>query len=163
VRGVLSVAADALVRANGLADAPGGRLTDHYTSPLLHNLPIGDMQETRTVAYVLQMSATLQAHDGQADAALESARSILGVARVPNATPTLINALVGMAIRSVAVTTLERVLGQGEPSPAALAAAQTAFTAEAERPLFRDAYRGERAMVEDFKRAVETGLVTRAQ
>jgi hypothetical protein len=161
LRAVLAAASEAVELARSLGNLPGGRLPGGHKSPILLNLPLDDIQENRAVASLLAPHARLQAHDGRIDEALGSSQAILGTARVAAATPTLINALVCMAIRAVAVGSIERSLGQGEPSPAALRAVQQALEAEADRPLLCDALRGERATIEEFARAVGEGRVGR--
>jgi hypothetical protein len=163
LRRAMPAVAAALAKARGLEDLTGGRRPNEWPSPLLLNLPFDDIQQTRAVAHLLALHAQLQAQDGPADDALTTCRQILATARAAQTDPMLISGLVCIAIRAIAVGKLERVLAQSEPSDAALAKAQRDLEAEAARPMFLDMLRGERALVEDFVRAVDEGRMTREQ
>jgi hypothetical protein len=157
LRGVLAAAGDSVEQARGLNDLAGGRLPGGFTSPVMFNLPLADFRGIHIVADLLSQHARLQAHDGRIDEALASSRAVLGTARVAAATPTQMNAMLCLGLREVAIGSVERTLGQGEPSPAALQATREALEAEAARPLLRDSLRGGRAMIEEFARAVDAG------
>jgi hypothetical protein len=166
LRDTLAPAAAALAAAEGLEALASGRVPREYRSPVQANLIADiqpDIQDVRQVARLLNLHAQLLAEDARADDALRAVRRILADARAAAAEPTLINALVCCAIRAVAVNSLERVLAQGEPTPEALVATQRALEVEAESPLMRDALRGERALIEDFARAVAESRVTQDQ
>jgi hypothetical protein len=166
LRASLAAVAEALAKAEGLEDLSGGRLPREYRSPLLIDFVrdmLPDIQERREVTYLLRLYVTLLAEDGRADDALTVVRQQLATARAAGAEPSIINALVCMALRAVAVGSLEGVLAQGEPTPNALTITQRALEAEAAGPLIRDTLRGERALIEDFVRAVDEGRVTSDQ
>ena len=58
---------------------------------------------------------------------------------------------------------LERTLAQGEPSAIALATLQTSLDDEEDQPLFEFGIRGERALMDRFLSAVDSGDFTRTQ
>jgi hypothetical protein len=66
-----------------------------------------------------------------------------------------------VAVRTFVARGVERVLAQGEPSPAALDAARRLLEGEVDRPLLLAAYRGDRATVADTVRALEDGRLSR--
>jgi hypothetical protein len=166
IRRTLAPAAAALAATDGLDRLMSGGLPREYRSPIESTLfpeMTADIQDTRQVARLLNLHAQLLVEDGRADNALTAVRQLLADARAAASEPTLINALVCSAIRAIAVNSLERVLAQGEPTPEALAVTQRALEVEAERPLMLEALRGERAMIEDFARAVVENRVTQDQ
>src|SRR5206468_31823 len=65
-----------------------------------------------------------------------------------------------MAIRSVAVGSLERVLAQGEPSPQALAAFQQLLEMDEQENLLLHNIRGERAGFNQLGEAVQKGTLS---
>jgi hypothetical protein len=71
----------------------------------------------------------------------------------------LISTLVRIAIDSLAVSSTERVLAQGEPSDGALAQLQALILDEKAQPLLFTGINGERAMMFELIRRVETGEV----
>jgi hypothetical protein len=154
---------EALARVAGLEDLPSGRLVREHQRPVLLHLPVDDVQDMRVVANLLQFYARLLAEEGRADDALTAVRQLLATARAAGAEPLLISTLVCQALRAIALESLERVLALSEPTSDALALTQRALEAEAEWPLLPDAVRGERALIEDFARAMEEGKLTSAQ
>jgi hypothetical protein len=161
VRAVLAQAGDALPKTADLEDLPAGRVPVTEPSPLLFRVPLDHVQHTRAVARLLQLDATVQAAGGHIDAALADARRILASARATDAEPCLIAGLVGVAVRIVGVTTVERTLAQGEPGPDALDRTRRAVQGEMARPLALAMLRGERALWDDYVRCVEDGRVSR--
>src|SRR5262249_26175896 len=103
------------------------------------------------------------AQDGDTEAAVRSTRAILNTARSIGDEPTLISLLVRIAIDAVAVRTLERVLAQGEPSEAALAAVQALLQQEVDEPLLVVAVRGERAFSDGIMRQMESHEISLAK
>ncbi len=97
------------------------------------------------------------AQEGKADPALEATRGVLVAGRSVGDEPTLISALISMACTTISVQTLERVLAQGEPSPAELRKMQDLLEAEAAEPLLLTAARGERAGLHEYMKAVKAG------
>ncbi len=73
--------------------------------------------------------------------------------------PMLISQLVRNAIDSVAARSTRRVLGQGEPSDAALARLQAIILDEQSQPRLLMAIKGERALLDEAIRRLEAGEV----
>lgn len=134
----------ALVKARGIADRPRGRLAVSIPSnPILVDL--ADVQDLRQVARLLHLDAIRRAAEGDGDGAIRDVRAILNTARSLRDVPVLMAQLIRSALDSVAVNTLERVLGQGTASEAELAKLQALLDAEASEPLGVFALRSERA------------------
>ncbi len=148
----------ALALARSVAGYKKGR-HELVLAPILIETPLQETQATRKVARLLAADAALCAEDGNLDAALDSCRAILGTARSIGDEPTLISALVRIAIDSLAMSSIQRVLGQGEPSDAALAQLEALILDEHEQPILLTAVNGERAMVDELIRRVEDGKV----
>ena len=112
-------------------------------------------QETRQLANVLNEEARLRAQDGDADGALTACRAILLGGRAVGDEPLFISTLVRIAIRAVALASVERTLGQGQPSATVLAELQTVIEEELGENLLLIGARGERAVcdevMEDFQ------------
>lgn len=140
-----------------LPDLPSGRypmkpLTAGGVVPMMSNL-----SQLREATRVLQYQSRLQAQEGQPEAALTTARGILGAARSIGDEGTLLAFLVRAATRANAVGQLERILAQGQPGGEALLTAQRAVENELAEPAFVAATRGERAYNEFFFEQWETG------
>jgi hypothetical protein len=150
--------APAVTEARKLVDFPEGQtefLPAH--NPIETLLPY--TQDSRQLARLLQLDAYRRAHDGDLAGALESVRAILNDARSIGDEPTLISQLVRMAIDSVAVHSLQRVLAQGAPPDAALAETQADLLREATQPRFLHGLRGERAMSFDVIDKLASGAL----
>ena len=128
-------------------------------SPDLINTPLPETQAVRRIARILAADAAVRAEDGDLDGALDSCRAILGTVRSIGDEPMLISSLVRMAIDALAMNSARRVLGQGEPSDAALAQLEALILDEKAQPLLFTAMNGERAMLIELIRRVETGKV----
>lgn len=160
VQKLLADAAPALSEADRIADCPAGRITLPGSPVVQGNVPAG--YDFLTVARsLLYPRLVLRVEQGDADAALDDVRLIVSVSRPLADCPTLLNNILAAAVRFHAVRGVERVLAQGEPSPAALDATRRLLEAEAGRPLLLAAFRGERACLEDTLRALDDGRLTR--
>ena len=89
-----------------------------------------------------------------------SCQAILNDGNALRDMPTLIGQLVHIAIQAIAVGQLERVLAQGEPPEALLAALQARLEEEAEVPVLLIGVRGERAGVDRFLQALQNGTAS---
>ncbi|HJT77076.1 MAG TPA: hypothetical protein VJ739_07710, partial [Gemmataceae bacterium] len=158
LRAELQKVAPALQKARRLADMPRGHYLIHW-SPDFITTPIPDVLRARKVAYLLEQESLLRAQEKGSDSALRSVRAGVNVARSLDDTPLLMGQLVRIACRSVALVSLERVLAQGEPSPADLAELQHALEEEERQPDLLTGLRGERAGKDMLLRNVESGQV----
>jgi hypothetical protein len=127
--------------------------------PTLIDTPLPETQAARTAARVLQIDAALRVHDGDPDGALDSCRAILGVARSIGDEPFAISQLVRVALGEVAMSAVRRVLGQGEPSDAALAQIEALILDELNQSLLVHGLRGERASLTELIRRIGSGEV----
>ncbi|APW61744.1 hypothetical protein BSF38_03272 [Paludisphaera borealis] len=153
VRAELADHADAVGLARTVADYEGGgHVLELTPNPIDIRLP--ETQEARLVARLLAADAAIQAQDGDIDGALESCRAILGVGRSIGDEPMVISKLVRIALGEIAMHSARRVLAQGEPSDAALAALQADLLHESPQTLLIEAMRGERAMLDEVIRKV---------
>ena len=110
------------------------------TDPLETVSPLA--RSTRNVARLLCADAAVLAEDGDLDAALGSCRAILGAARSIGDEPYTLSQFIHHAIASVAIHLTCRVLGQGQPSDAALARLQEDALRELHQPLLLHSLRG---------------------
>jgi hypothetical protein len=103
--------------------------------------------DLRVSAALLKVDAAVRAHDGDIDESLESVRTGLNVGRSLGDDPFLLCQLIRIACGSIAVKTLERTLGQGEPSntPLIKVAKQLAREEAEIGPAIRTALRAARA------------------
>jgi hypothetical protein len=101
--------------------------------------------EARTATNLLRYDAALASQNGDADRAVALVRGMVGSARSVGDEPFLISSMIRLGCDAQAVSALERVLGQGEPSPQALEAVQELLHKEAAESLFLQSVRGERA------------------
>jgi hypothetical protein len=119
--------------------------------------PLQNTQDTREIARLLGEVASMRAQDGDADGALTACRAILISQRAVGDEPLYISTLVRVAVRSIARSSLERTLAQGQPSDAALAQMQQLIDEELKENLLLTGARGERAVsdevLEDLQRS----------
>jgi hypothetical protein len=158
VRRILAdVAADALALTYGLEDMSGGRFLSD-PNPLQPYL-----FDSSGVAQLLSLSALLQVEDRQPDAALDTCRRMLAVARAEGDGMRFNAGRMCLVIRLLVVARLEQVLAQGEPGEAALAVLQRSLEAEVARPVMVEAFRGERAVLAIIMRKLREGQMSQAE
>ncbi len=154
----LKVRAEALAIARTVRDYRRGR-HELVIGPMVIDTLLPETQGARSVARLLEADAAIRANDGDLDGAIDSCRGILATARSIGDEPTLISQLVRSAIDSVAMRSARRVLGQGEPSDAALSRLQAVILDEQAQPFLLVATKGERAMLTELVRRVEAGTI----
>jgi hypothetical protein len=141
----LSQVQAALREARKLADMPHGRPPVSWNPD---GTSIDEIQPKRSLANLLTYDMLLRAQQGDADGALQSCRAIMNTARSLGDEPSLLPVLVRYAIRGIATARTERTLAQGQPSEAALVAAQGLYQDEERQQLLVLGTRGERAWCE---------------
>lgn len=147
----------ALHTARGFLDRPDGRFPIDYKVEFIGTL-VPDVETTRQAASVLRAAAIARAETGDADQALADCRAIFVMASWLRDEPCLICQLIRIAICTIGANTVERVLAQTEPSPAALAALQKLIADEELAPLpFRVGVEGELALNHRWLDAVRAG------
>jgi hypothetical protein len=139
-----------------IANKPYGRYPIAYTKDIISTL-LPYTQDTRFVANVLSYDILLKAQDGDMEGAMKSARCLLQAQRAIGDEPTMISMLVRVAIRRIAVTKLERILAQGEPSEKSLLDLQRLLEESEKDPLLLIGARGERAMGDGFLLSIQNG------
>src|SRR5260370_35175992 len=97
------------------------------------------------------------------DGALTSCRGILRVNDSIGDEPMMASMLLRMEIRQLALRQIQRVLAQGQPSEASLAAIQQLLEAEEKEPLLLIGLRGERAGMDTLMQAIQNGDVPLAR
>ncbi len=158
LRAELKARESALTLARTVAGYERGR-HELVLAPIVTETSLLETQEARRVARLLAADAALRAEDGDVDGALESCRAILTTARSIGDEPTLFSALVRVALDSLAIKSIVRVLGQGEPSDTALAQVEALIVDEHAQPLLLTGLNGERAMTDDVLWRVEEGKI----
>jgi hypothetical protein len=149
----------ALTEARRLADMGEGRYPVTY-SPDFVSTRMPNAQDARQIASLLAYDVALRAQDKDTDGAVSSCRAIFNTVRSLGDDPLLISLLVRVGLRGVAVSRVQRVLAQGEPSDKALVALQTLIENEERQQLFLTAARGERAGQDHLMEAIQTGKIT---
>ncbi len=156
--GELKNHAEALTLARTVADFRRGR-HEIVIGPAVIDTLLGDTQSARGPARLLDIDAAIRADSGDYDGALDSCRALIQTARSIGDEPTLISLLVRIAIDAVALRSTWRVLGQGEPSDAALARLQALILDELAQPRLLTGMNGERAMLNELIRRREAWYV----
>jgi hypothetical protein len=152
----LERAAEARDLARKLADLPEGRYPITYSENFIGTL-MPHTQEARTLASLLGYDVLWRAQQEDADGALTSCRAILNTGRSIGDEPFLISLLVRIACRAITVNRLERALAQTQPTDAVLAQLQRLLEKEEAEPVMLIAIRGERAGMDQFMEALQTG------
>jgi hypothetical protein len=155
LRAELQAAGPALAEARKLSALREGRFPVQWARPLFTT--VLKSEDARIAAGLLRVEATVLAQEGEADRALEATRGILVSARSVGDEPTLFSMFIRIDCSATAVNTLQRVLAQGEPSPAELEKMQELLEAEAAEPLLLIAARGERAGQHELLNAIKAG------
>jgi hypothetical protein len=158
LRAELKARESALTLARTVAGYERGR-HELVLAPIVTETSLRETQEARRVARLLATDAALRAEDCDVDGALQSCRAILATARSIGDEPALISGLVRVALDSLAIKSLVRVLGQGEPSDAALVQVEALIVDEHAQPRLLTALNGERAMTDDVLRRAEEGKI----
>ncbi len=144
--------------ARGVAKYRRGRYR-FVVGPAIIDTLLPYAPKARTVGRLLTADAVMQAHDGDIDGALDSCRAIIAAGRSIGDDPFLICQIVRMSIVEVGLRTTLRVLGQGEPSDAALARLQSAIRDELDQPLLLYGVKGERAGMDEMIRRIGAGVI----
>ena len=144
IRGELAKIVKPLEEARKLKDMPRGRFPVVYTDDFIGTL-LPEHQNARTIAEWLQHDAMLLAHDEEYDKAVESCLALLTASRAFDGDPFLISHLIRVAMQTIAIVSLERVLAQGQASEPTLQAMQSALERETKESGWLAAVRGERA------------------
>jgi hypothetical protein len=160
LRTTLPTVAPAVTAAHQLADKPRGRLPIpwqlNYAGTVLPNV-----QECREVTNLLWLDLLHRLESGDLPGTVTACRALLGNARAVGEEPNLICYLVRVAIRTIALRGVERMLAFGEPIEPALAVLQADLERELAEPLFLLALRGERAGLYRMLEAVADGRLDR--
>jgi hypothetical protein len=134
----------ALEEARKLKDMPAG----HFNIKPEDNpfaMKLDYVQDSRSVANLLQLDVVMRSHDGDHDGAAQSCMALLNTANAMKDQPFLISQLVRCAEHAIAVAAIERTLGQGTVSEPTLRKLQTQLEAAAANDGLHQAMRGERA------------------
>ncbi len=156
--GALQEYGEAVQIARTVADYPRGR-HELELGPTLIDTPLPDAQAARAAARILAADAAMRAQSGDIDGAVDSCRALLNTGRSMGDEPFIISQLVRIAIGSVAMKSMRRVLGQGEPSEPSLARLQALVADERGHPVLLYGMRGERATLIEVIRRVGAGEV----
>jgi hypothetical protein len=144
--------------ARQLAGYPQGRHRLHYALDYLDTM-VEDQGHVREVAALLKLDVAFFLQRREMAQAWASHRALLNAGRSLGDEPLLISVLIRMAIDTLAVRSLERVLAQGEVTAPQLRERQKALEDERKVPLFLIGMRGERGGTDHFLTNVETGKV----
>jgi hypothetical protein len=149
----------ALDKARRLVDFPNGRAMINW-APIPTATPLPHLNRVRTLASALSYDALLRAQISDLDGALANCRACINAGRCVGDEPTLISQLVRVACRTVAERKIERILAQGEPSPAALATLQRELEREGMEPLLLYGIKGERACSDSVMESIQEGRIS---
>lgn len=144
LRADLAALGPVLAEARSMADLPRGRFPVKPTSPLLA-MPPPHIAAIRVATHPLVLDAVLRSADGDPDGSIDDVRAMLNVARSVGDEPIAVSQMVRMVLVGNALSTLQRVLAQGEPSDDALRRLDVILADEARQPVLEWAMLGERA------------------
>jgi ABC-type transport system involved in multi-copper enzyme maturation permease subunit len=153
---VLKEAEQSLVEARRLADMPRGRHASEWDADNA-SFRLPHLGQVGSVADLLKFDALFRAQNRHADGALTSCRGILNAGRSIGDEPFLISQFVRMQNRGTCLGCVERILAQGEPTDAALAALQLLLEEEDRQPCLLLGARGDRAFTDAAAQAVRRG------
>jgi hypothetical protein len=162
LRAELQKAAKARDEARKLADMPAGSFVINWTPDLLIT-NLSASQQVRQVVSLLRDDALLRAQEKDPDGAIRSLQAAVNGGRAVGDTPTALAQVVRIACVAEGTLSLERVLAQGEPSPAALEELQHVLEEEDRHSCLLVLARGERARLHQYLTWLELGNITSAQ
>ena len=123
------------------------------------NTRLEHVQRVRTAAVLLEADSLLAAEDRDWSRAVAAVEGGLHLRHAVGDEPLFISQLVRTANGAIAVQSLERLIGWGEPPAVGLTALQTELLAEADVPRLVHAIRGERGMAWQVFANVDARLV----
>jgi hypothetical protein len=153
----------ATAEARRLTDMPRGRHKILLSRPNLIMTALGNQQKCRAAAQLLFYQSLRRAEEGDADGTLADCRATINAGRSIGDEPFLISVLIRNACVSIGCNSIARVLGQGQPSTAALLAMQQLLEDEDGHDGYRLALRGERASLHEMLGAIESGQLKFSQ
>ncbi len=162
LRSTLQPMAKSLAEARKLTHSPNGRHNLVFSPDFISTL-ITDQQNCRTIAWLLEMDVWLLVQEGQTEQASHSCRAILNAGRSIGDEPLAVCQMVRMALQSLAVSSLERVLAQAQLPAPALNQQQDCLQQETNQPLFLFGMTGERAGIHQMLINVEAGKISLVQ
>jgi hypothetical protein len=160
LRSMLDDVVPGLAEARAVAECPTGRIA---RPRLFDNGDQSAFDYFSVAKSLLYPHLALQADAGEIDDACVTALAILYTAGPLSDRGTVLDVLVADAVRTCAARGVERILAQGEPSHASLHSLRRSFAQEVERPTWLNAFRGERAWIEDLVRASSDGRLPRTE
>jgi hypothetical protein len=158
LRADLEALGEAIAKARELANMPQGHFHVVHSPDYISTL-LPDHQSAREIAALLHLDIARRLEDGDLEGALISCQAMLNAGRSFGDEPLLITQLIRIAIQSMTVASLERVLGQGELPELRLAAMQKALEDELQEELFLRGIRGERACMNGLFENIDNGKV----
>ncbi len=150
----------AMDEAEAIRDCPTGQMP-LPTAGLFNQVISGQFDAVNVTKHLLYPRLALLADDGDLGAALQQVRLMVYTSRPPAECPQEMPNLIATTVRIFAARGVERVLGQGEPSPAALESARRLLEAESSRTTLLPGFRGQRAFIEDIIRSLDDGTESR--
>jgi hypothetical protein len=159
LRAALEAVGPARTAARKLAAYPTGRANVVY----LVNFPgilIPHTDDMRAVTHLLVLDALLHAEEGDLHESAFLCRTAFNAARAVGDEPISISQLIRGKCANLAGKAVVRLMAQGEPDEADLAALQRVVEEEAAHPGLRLGYRGDRALIDRLLRAMADGDVS---
>jgi hypothetical protein len=160
-RAALQSEPEAVAAAMRAAHMPDGRMPVAPPPGFASKSFSRALEIQKVVDCVLFPQLVVQVADGDSDGALESARAILFASRPLHSSPIFLDNLVGTTCRYFAAKGIERILAYSEPTPQALDSLLRALQPDAQRSVFLESFRCERAILEEIVRAYDEGRLTR--
>lgn len=140
----LQAVPEALAQARKIETYRKGRFPIEYDPSWLGTI-LEHAQWVREVGALLSLSATLEAQDGKLERAWHDSLATYRVGSSLGDEPLLISQLVRLALRKIAMNSMERTLAQGEiTNDDLLAQIQEILQQDSQEPLFVYALKGER-------------------
>jgi hypothetical protein len=152
----LQRAAPVLTGLRQIDQRPRGRYPATYRRDII-NPPLPHTENTRLFVSMLTWDALGRADDQDFAGALRACRETVYCRRAIGDEPTLSSSLIRIALGVRALNILERVLAQGQPAEADLAATQALLQEELNEQMFLIGARGERAAGDAFMQALQDG------
>jgi hypothetical protein len=159
LRADLAALGPPLDEARTLADRPRGRF-NVTLAPVAFATLLPHLESVRLVDWLLTLDAGQRAADHDIDGALRDIRAMVNTGRAIGDEPIAVSQQVRMAVIGDALSTLERVLAQGEGAESELKALQDLLALEARDPVLLWAAQGERASTFETMMNMANGTIS---
>lgn len=152
---------DIAERMTAIRKHPSGGVPLVFPDPNVFDLNLMNTQKFREAASILRWQSMIRLADGQADAAIDTCRTMLHLRLAISNEPTMISQLVRLALVAIAIGQTEHVLSILEPTQG-LTELQAEFARSRRETFMAEGLNGERACIDRLMENIANGKFSAA-